>query len=78
MASLEMFFADISFTFLTLLPHLSSGEAQLVPAPVFVDQLQLKELQVPGRRGHSNHLGIVPSAYLPWSVALQVHKRNRN
>ena len=37
----------------------------------FFDQ----ELQVPGRWGHSNHLGsVLCSAYLAWSVARQVHK----
>ena len=47
----------------------SSGEADLVPAPVFVDQLHLRWW------GHSNHLGIVLcSAYLAWSVTCQVHK----
>ena len=75
-----MFFADISFTFLTLLSHLLItalwiNNAALVPAPVFVYQLQLKELQMPGRWGHSNHLGIVLcSAYFTWSISRQVHK----
>ena len=42
---------------------------------VFVYQLQLKELQMPGRWGHSNHLGIVLcSAYFAWSISRQVHK----
>ena len=42
---------------------------------LFVDQLQLKELQVPGWWGYSNHLGIALfSAYLAQSTACQVHK----
>ena len=80
-----MFYGAISFTFLTLLSHLSITAvwtnhaafafAHLVPGSIFVDQLQLKELQVPSRWGHSNHLGIVLwAAYLTWSIARQVHK----